>query len=184
MCHQAAVSLGDAVLHTGPTQVLLHGGIRDVVGRSVDQVQRNYPAREWTDGVSTGCRAPPPQLAVSSPSFCLPSTPPTHWDAPAPMGNPSRPPTPPWMLCWISSQRSCSTSLTRAPLQSQGRLVPRWRRSCSTHGWSSGSYIPGDARRSQGPVLSCTNTPLAPCPARPPQGPLPAVSLSCWSKDK
>lgn len=49
-CHQAAISLSDTVLLTGPAQVLLHRGIRDVVGRSVNQVQRNYPAWEHRAG--------------------------------------------------------------------------------------------------------------------------------------
>lgn len=49
-CHQAAISLSDTVLLTGPAQVLLHCGIRDVVRRSVNQVQRNYPAWEHRAG--------------------------------------------------------------------------------------------------------------------------------------
>lgn len=51
-CHQAAISLGDTVLLAGPAEVLLHCGIRDVVGRSINQVQRNYPVWEFTDNVS------------------------------------------------------------------------------------------------------------------------------------
>lgn len=47
-CHQAAIFLSDTVLLAGPAQVLLHRGVRDVVGRSIDQVQWNYPAWEFT----------------------------------------------------------------------------------------------------------------------------------------
>lgn len=43
LCHQAAISLSDTVLLAGPAKVLLHCGIRDVVGRTINQVERNYP---------------------------------------------------------------------------------------------------------------------------------------------
>lgn len=79
-CHQAAISLSDTVLLAEPTQVLLHRGIRDVVGWSVNQVQRNYPAWEHTDWVRASWQALPPQqvdlhTAVCNPGFCLPPCP-------------------------------------------------------------------------------------------------------------
>lgn len=159
-CHQAAICLGDTVLLAGPAQVFLHCGIRDVVGRSVNQVQRNYPVWEYTDRVSTSWRALPPQqveihTAVCNPGFCLAPQYPFHLrvgeehaalqDVPSTYGEPFHHPL--GCSAGMSSQQSHSTLLTRAPLQNQGRLVPQQQRSCSTHGWSSEFYIPGDANR-------------------------------------
>lgn len=99
-CHQAAISLGDTVLLAGPAEVLLHCGIRDVVGWSINQVQRNYPVWEFTDNVS---RVTSPSSASGDSHhglqpWLLPSSQyPFHlwvgvectalWDAPSPTGN-------------------------------------------------------------------------------------------------
>lgn len=93
------------------------------------------------------------------------------WDVPSTQGEPSH--HPPGCSAGMPSQWSHSTSLTQAPLQNQGQLVPQQQRSCSTHGWSSGFYIPGDAnRRVRG--LSC----LAPLP---PWDPPPRTTASCFA---
>lgn len=94
-CHQAAISLSDTVLLTWPAEVLLHCGIRDVVGRTINQVQRNYPVWKVTDNVSmvsspsSSSKDSPwsATLAFNFPIFLLFVGVHCHWDTPSPTGN-------------------------------------------------------------------------------------------------
>lgn len=183
-CHQAAIPLSDTVLLAGPAEVLLHCGIRDVVGRAINQVQRNYPAWEFTDNVSM----------VTSPSFAsgdlhyslqpcrpfafLPISLPFVGVECTVFGMPHHPqgifPPPPAMLCQgikpvelqhiTYSGTAPKSGMARA---SAAKILQYSRLEFWTlHSWKC-------KQKSQEPVPSCTNASL---------GPLPSVSLSWWSK--